>query len=205
MSKRQHIIAVARQIVAASGFRQAQVAAIATAAGVSTGTVYRHFPSKADLLVAVYRHVAQREVEVAAGIALSGGSARVRLGAAIRAFAQRAIRGRRTAFAMLVEPVDPEVLAERSRYHLHFARVFESILVDGMRAGEFPEQDLQTAAACIVGALSYSLAMPLSEEALSGERATQTIEAVADFCLNALSRARIEPRDAARDATAAAQ
>ncbi|MGH3642602.1 MAG: TetR/AcrR family transcriptional regulator [Mycobacterium sp.] len=29
---------------------------IATAAGVGVGTIYRHFPTRADLIVAVYRH-----------------------------------------------------------------------------------------------------------------------------------------------------
>lgn len=29
---------------------------IATAAGVGTGTIYRHFPTRADLIIAVYRH-----------------------------------------------------------------------------------------------------------------------------------------------------
>ncbi|GAB4588820.1 TetR/AcrR family transcriptional regulator [Nocardia sp. IFM 10818] len=29
---------------------------IAAAAGVGTGTIYRHFPTRADLIIAVYRH-----------------------------------------------------------------------------------------------------------------------------------------------------
>ncbi|KAF0846908.1 TetR/AcrR family transcriptional regulator [Nocardia caishijiensis] len=34
----------------------APVREIATAAGVGVGTIYRHFPTRADLIVAVYRH-----------------------------------------------------------------------------------------------------------------------------------------------------
>ena len=34
----------------------APVREIATRAGVGTGTIYRHFPTRADLVVAVYRH-----------------------------------------------------------------------------------------------------------------------------------------------------
>ena len=41
---------------------------IAAAAGVGVGTVYRHFPTRADLIVAVYRH--QVEACAAAGPAL---------------------------------------------------------------------------------------------------------------------------------------
>ena len=35
---------------------EAPVRDIATAAGVGMGTIYRHFPTRADLVIAVYRH-----------------------------------------------------------------------------------------------------------------------------------------------------
>jgi AcrR family transcriptional regulator len=35
---------------------EAPVRDIATRAGVGTGTIYRHFPTRADLIIAVYRH-----------------------------------------------------------------------------------------------------------------------------------------------------
>ena len=44
---------------------QVPVRDIATRAGVGVGTIYRHFPTRADLVVAVYRH--QVEACVAAG------------------------------------------------------------------------------------------------------------------------------------------
>jgi AcrR family transcriptional regulator len=46
----------------------APVREIATAAGVGVGTIYRHFPSRAELVVAVYRH--QVEACAEAGPAL---------------------------------------------------------------------------------------------------------------------------------------
>ncbi|MFI7542086.1 TetR/AcrR family transcriptional regulator [Actinoplanes sp. NPDC049599] len=46
---------------------------IATRAGVGVGTIYRHFPTRADLIVAVYRH--QVEACAAAGPALLAESA----------------------------------------------------------------------------------------------------------------------------------
>ncbi|MGC4755483.1 TetR/AcrR family transcriptional regulator [Micromonospora trifolii] len=46
---------------------------IAVRAGVGVGTIYRHFPSRADLIVAVYRH--QIEACADAGPALLAGSA----------------------------------------------------------------------------------------------------------------------------------
>ncbi|MET7423729.1 TetR/AcrR family transcriptional regulator [Dactylosporangium sp. NPDC005555] len=46
---------------------------IAARAGVGVGTIYRHFPTRADLIVAVYRH--QVEACAGAGPALLAGSA----------------------------------------------------------------------------------------------------------------------------------
>jgi len=50
----------------------APVRDIAAKAGVGVGTIYRHFPTRADLIVAVYRH--QVEVCAEAGPALLAGS-----------------------------------------------------------------------------------------------------------------------------------
>lgn len=47
---------------------------VAAAAGVGVGTIYRHFPTRADLIVAVYRHQVQACAE--AGPALLAGGAR---------------------------------------------------------------------------------------------------------------------------------
>ncbi len=46
---------------------------IAAEAGVGTGTIYRHFPTRADLIIAVYRH--QVEACAEAGLALLASSA----------------------------------------------------------------------------------------------------------------------------------
>src|SRR5438270_2727242 len=61
------LLAAAAQVFATSGV-DAPVREIAARAGVGTGTVYRHFPTRADLVVAVYRH--QLDACVAAGPAL---------------------------------------------------------------------------------------------------------------------------------------
>jgi AcrR family transcriptional regulator len=60
---------------------EAPVRDIAAAAGVGMGTIYRHFPTRADLVIAVYRH--QVEACAAAGpvlLAASSGSPHAALG-----------------------------------------------------------------------------------------------------------------------------
>ncbi|MFG1922750.1 TetR/AcrR family transcriptional regulator [Cryptosporangium sp. NPDC048952] len=52
---------------------EAPIREIATEAGVGTATIYRHFPTRADLIVAVYRH--QVEALAESGPALLGSAA----------------------------------------------------------------------------------------------------------------------------------
>ncbi|MFE2721633.1 TetR/AcrR family transcriptional regulator [Kitasatospora sp. NPDC059327] len=49
------LLAAAAEVFATSGI-DAPIRAIAARAGVGVGTIYRHFPARADLVVAVYRH-----------------------------------------------------------------------------------------------------------------------------------------------------
>ena len=51
----QTLLAAAAAIFVASGV-DAPIREIAAAAGVGIGTIYRHFPTRADLIVAVFRH-----------------------------------------------------------------------------------------------------------------------------------------------------
>ena len=51
----QALLDAAAAVFVASGV-DAPVRAIAAEAGVGVGTIYRHFPTRADLVIAVYRH-----------------------------------------------------------------------------------------------------------------------------------------------------
>src|SRR4030095_2569340 len=87
--KRARILRAARQLVADGGFRQAQIASVAALAEVAVGTVYRYFPTKADLCAEIVRNVSERDVDVLRQIADSGGPASERLAAAVCALAAR--------------------------------------------------------------------------------------------------------------------
>src|SRR5256885_14391755 len=63
---RERIVRAAHDLVAEGGFANAPVAAVAKRANVATGSVYRHFSSKADLFAEVFRRAAQREVDAVA-------------------------------------------------------------------------------------------------------------------------------------------
>ena len=139
---RRRIVAAARELIAEGGYAAAQVAAVAERAGVATGTVYRHFPSKADLFAEVFREASQHEVDAVAAAAGDGGrSAAERIAAAVETFARRALRGRRLAWALIAEPVDPAVEAERLVFRRAYRDAFAAVIADGVERGELPAQD----------------------------------------------------------------
>lgn len=59
LTTKDKLLRAALEIVARDGFEAATTAAIANSAGVAEGTLYRHFPSKDDLLIEVYRGIKQ--------------------------------------------------------------------------------------------------------------------------------------------------
>ena len=63
---RAKLMQAAARIVSRDGMAAATTAAIAAEAGVAEGTLYRHFESKDDLLIAAYRQMKQ-EVFLDAG------------------------------------------------------------------------------------------------------------------------------------------
>jgi AcrR family transcriptional regulator len=137
------------------------VVAVALRAGVATGSVYRHFPSKGDLFAEVFRRAAQREVDVLVSMTDLHEPVTQRLAAWVEAFVRRALAEPVRAYALIAEPVDPAVEAERLTFRRAYADLFERALRDGMRAGQLPSQDTELAATAIVGALAEAMVGPL--------------------------------------------
>lgn len=184
--KRARIQAAARDLVADGGWAAAQVDHVAARAGVATGTVYRHWSSKAELCAEIVAAVSAREVGIVKAVADADGSPAEKLESAIRTFASRALRGRRLAYALIAEPVDPEVETVRLDYRAQLARCFERILREGIMRGVFPRLDPAVAAACIVGAFMEALVGPLAPAKGTGPRADRhLIDHITRFCLRA--------------------
>jgi AcrR family transcriptional regulator len=184
---RGRIVAAARELIAHGGYAEAQVAAVAAKAGVATGTVYRHFPSKADLFAEVFRNASQHEVDaVVAAAADTRGSAAARIAAAVETFARRALRGRRLAWALIAEPVDPAVEAERLAFRRAYRDAFAGVIEAGVASGELPPQDPATSAAALVGAIGEALVGPVSPT--TGARDPESlIESLRDFCIRSVT------------------
>ncbi|GAC1439748.1 MAG: TetR/AcrR family transcriptional regulator [Solirubrobacteraceae bacterium] len=181
-ASRERILLAAQELIAGGGYRAATIAAVAARAGLATGSVYRHFRSKAELFAEVFRRVSQGEVDACAAAAqASAGKAGERVAAGARSFSERAMRAPRLAWALLAEPVDPAVEAERLVFRRAFRDTFAQLIAAGVQAGELPPQDAALSAALLVGALGEALVGPLAGEA------EPAVDELCHFCIRAIT------------------
>lgn len=162
---RERLLGAAQELIEEGGYGTASVIAIASRAGLAAGTLYRHFGSKQELFVEVFRSVCDREVRAmgAAAAAMPREASHVeRLETVFAVFAERALRRRRLAWALLAEPVDPLVDAERLTYRRRYAALVADVLRAAIEAGELPRQDVELTAAALVGGCGEALVGPLA-------------------------------------------
>jgi AcrR family transcriptional regulator len=185
---RARIMRSTRHLIARGGFRAARISAVAAEAGLSTGSIYRYFPSQARLFIEVLTAAVAHEIELLERIAAAEEPAAQRLQSAVEAFARRALDGRNLAYAFIAEPISAEVEAERLRSRREFSAVFQRLMLAGMRSGEFPPQDAEVAAACIVGAFTEALVGPIApgSKAVSPRARARLIDAIGRFCIAAV-------------------
>lgn len=187
---RRRIREAARRIIARGGFRQAQMAAIAEAAGLSTGSLYRYFPSKAELFIDVLGAAADQEIRLLDAIAADADRPAQRLEAAVRSYVGRALEGAHLAHAFMVEPVEPELDSARQQHRKRVAAAFARILETGISEGDFPEQDAGLSAACLVGAMTEALSGPTAEAPETPAERSALLERISAFCLRAVAENR---------------
>jgi AcrR family transcriptional regulator len=176
------LLHAAEALVREGGFGALTIQALASAAGVGVGTVYRYFSNKDELSTEVFRRATIREVEAVKIALLATGPVPTRLAAAIEVFAQRAFAAPKLAWALITEPVDPAVDIARLQYRRTYSALFEAVISEGVEIGVLPPQLPSLSAAALVGAMAESLLGPLVHPG----RNEQTTKALRDFCLRAL-------------------
>jgi AcrR family transcriptional regulator len=182
-STRERLLAAAQALIEEGGYGAAPVLAVAERAGVASGTLYRHFPSKADLFLEVFRSVCEGEERAMHAAADQAGPRAVdRLQAVLTTFARRALSNPRLAWALLAEPVDRRVDAERLAYRERYAGVVARELRAAIEGGEIPAQDVDFMAAALVGGCGEALVGPLS----SVQEAEEVVAAIRSFVRRAI-------------------
>jgi AcrR family transcriptional regulator len=182
---RARIAAAALEQVAEGGYASASVTAVAARAGVAAGSVYTHFPSKADLFAEVFRDAGADELALVKEIAKHDeDSVPERLSQAVEAWARRALASPTLAWALIAEPVDPAVEKARLESKRAYRDLFADLLDEGVERRELaPVGDPRMAAASIVGAMQEALLGPLADPAVSAEVLVASLIA---FVLNAV-------------------
>jgi AcrR family transcriptional regulator len=154
------IVAAACEIAAEGGMAAVQIAPVAERAGIATGTVYRYFPSKTELVAALVAALAEREMAALESAANAAPGPLSALAAAIASFAARALANRRLAYALIAEPVEPEIDRARASFRQALAAALEKLIRRALDAGGLSDQDTALAAPALLGALIAALIGP---------------------------------------------
>src|SRR5438552_2206167 len=153
MAARQDaIMAAAAALAAEAGINAVQITPVSRRAGVATGTVYRYFPSKDELVAALVASVSEREIGAMRRAADAAPGPLSALAAAITTYAARALGGRKLAFALIAEPADAAGDA-RLAFRAALSAGLGKRMSAGMQVGLVPKQEIAVAAPALSGAL----------------------------------------------------
>ena len=186
---RERLLEAAVVLLETGGYAAATVASISTRAGVAAGALYRHFPSKAELIAEVFRDVAERQLAELYKASAAPGTALEKLDAVVRRFAGSALENRRLAWALVYEPVDPLIDAERLAYRRDYRGRLADLLRIAIDAGEIPDQDADLTSASLIGAISEALVSPLSPVRGKSVSDKDVVAALSEFCRRAVGAA----------------
>ena len=154
---RDRLIRSAIEIVAESGLAAATTSAIAQRTGVAEGTLYRHFESKDDLLIAAYRQL-KSEVFLQAGADVDESALPPeRLKRTWRAIYE-AYRNDRDAF-LFAQRFMESALTEREGGEASQAitRMVTDLLRDGIKSGDFKDISPDLLTNLFLAPISYLL------------------------------------------------
>lgn len=186
---REAILQSARELIAQGGIKDAQIQAIAERAGISSGLVYRYFDNKSQVLIEVLSEAIQHEVKILNHIAESELSSKQKLDKAVTTFVKRAMNSPQLAYSLMFEPVDAELEHERFRSKQLIKQSIKEILAAGKINGEFGFEDLNTAALCVVGAMTFVVIEPLNPSRnvmFDQNYKDYFVKQIAEFCVNAV-------------------
>ena len=145
----REILEAAARMMAASGFEEVSMQALAEEAGVSVGLLYRYFSGKEEILFSVITRILDELLEeVPAAMAGAGDDPVLALGAGIDAYCR--VIGRHRQAAMLTyresKSLSPEGRARLKELEEETSRPFVALIARGMAAGALVQVDAELAA-----------------------------------------------------------
>jgi AcrR family transcriptional regulator len=185
-AREQAILNAGLALAAQGGLHAVQVAAVAERANIAAGTVYRYFPSKTDLIAELVAAVAARELTAMRKAADAAPGPLSALAAAIATLAARMLAERKLAWAVLAEPVEPDLNVLRLDFRQSLAAELETRIRAAISRKLLPEQDTRMAAPALVGALAEGLLGPLAPIHADAPSARAAVQDATLFALRAL-------------------
>jgi AcrR family transcriptional regulator len=185
-AREQAILSAGLALAAQGGLHAVQVAAVAERANIAAGTVYRYFPSKIELNAELVAAVAARELAAMREAADAAPGPLSALAAAVATFATRALAERKLAWAVLAEPVEPDLNVLRLDFRQSLAAELERRIRAAVSRKLLPEQDARMAAPALVGALAEGLLGPLAPSHADPPAARAAAQDATLFALRAL-------------------
>ncbi len=179
------IIAAAGTLAAEAGINAVQIEPVSQRAGVATGTVYRYFPSKTELVAALVASVSEREIGAMRRAADAAPGPLSALAAAITTFSARALASPKLAFALIAEQADGAADDARLAFRRALADELGKRLSIAMTGGHLPDQDVALAAPALLGALVEGLVGPLAAPATVAA-SRDAVQAITLFALRAV-------------------
>src|SRR5581483_12500715 len=125
-----------------------------------------------------------------------GRAAAERIADAVGTFVDRALRGEGLAYAVIVEPMDPDIDQVRLEARAGLAAAFAEVIGQGIASGELGEQNAQIRGAAIVGAFLEGVVAPLATRPVDPDRRATVATEIAAFCRDAVAGRQLERRPA---------
>ncbi len=188
---RARLLKEAKKLVSREGFRGLSIAEVARRSAIATGTVYRYFPSKSELCVAVFEQATQREIDAVTHASQQNDCPVQQLQDALECFIQRALQNPNLAYALIAEPVDPEVEQIRLTYRAQWADVFACLIEQGIQKNVFIPQPEKLCATALVGAMAETVIIPLQQAhttPLTHPLTQAHCRQIVAFCLRAVAK-----------------
>lgn len=176
---REGILAAAHRQLGEGGCASASMTTVATRAGIATGSLYRHFSSRGELLAAVVGDALRGEQALLDRAVAQAPDPEAALTAWVETLLARTRQAPRLAHALLDEPSEPAVEAVRRRARARQEQALVELLGAGGEGGSWPPGPARLQAAAILGACRASAA---------GPRGADDAGELAAFCLAGLRR-----------------
>jgi len=170
----QRLIRAALELFSSRGYHDTTTAQIAKKAGVAEGTIYRHFPSKQQLLNELYR-AAQRWALKVVEDSSAAATPRARLTQVAQALVEGTVRDPAVVKLGLLERHDPLLDDESRRTAREFRMGLERVVAQGKAEGAVRAGAVDVWTGVWLAVVSYALEKIVSKDWKPGDAAVNLV------------------------------